>query len=103
MLFRSELGRPFELAFQSQGEGSAEWLGPDLPTVLARARDSGASRVAIAPFGFLAEHVETLYDLDIEAKKLALSLGLGFERVPALGTAPGLIDALADVARRTLA
>jgi protoporphyrin/coproporphyrin ferrochelatase len=98
-----ELGRPFELAFQSQGEGSAEWLGPDLPTVLERARDSGASRVAIAPFGFLGEHVETLYDLDIEAKRLAESLGLGFERVPALGTAPGLIDALADVARRALA
>jgi ferrochelatase len=95
--------RPFELAFQSQGEGSAEWLGPDLPTVLGRARDTGASRVAVAPFGFLGEHVETLYDLDIEAKRLAGSLGLGFERVPALGTAPGLIDALADVARRALA
>jgi ferrochelatase len=98
-----ELERPFELAFQSQGEGSAEWLGPDLPTVLGRARDKGVSHVAVAPFGFLGEHVETLYDLDIEAKRFAGSLGLGFQRVPALGTAPGLIDALADVARRALA
>ena len=94
---------PVELAFQSQGEGSAEWLGPDLPTVLRRARDRGASRVAIAPFGFLGEHVETLYDLDIEARRHATELGLSFERVPALGTTSGLIDALEDLARRTLA
>jgi ferrochelatase len=99
----ARLGRPFELAFQSQGEGTAEWLGPDLPSVLARARDAGARRVAIAPFGFLGEHVETLYDLDIEARRIAGGLGLQFERVPALGTARGLIDALEDLARRTLA
>jgi ferrochelatase len=96
------LARPFELAFQSQGEGTAEWLGPDLPAVLRRARDSGARRVAIAPFGFLGEHVETLYDLDIEARRIALELALEFERVPALGTATGLVDALEDIARRAL-
>lgn len=94
--------RPFELAFQSQGEGGGEWLGPDLPTVLRRIRDEGVSRVALAPFGFLGEHVETLYDLDIEARRIAGELGLGFERVPALGTARGLIDALEDLARRAL-
>jgi ferrochelatase len=94
--------RPFELAFQSQGEGSAEWLGPDLVSVLRRLRDEGVSRVALAPFGFLGEHVETLYDLDIEARRMAAELGLSFERVPALGTARGLIDALEDLARRGL-
>jgi protoporphyrin/coproporphyrin ferrochelatase len=99
----ARLARPCELAFQSQGEGTAEWLGPDLPTILRSARERGISRVAIAPFGFLGEHVETLYDLDIEAKRIAGELGLVFERVPAVGTAPGLIEALEDVARRTLA
>lgn len=99
----AHIRRPFDLAFQSQGEGSAEWLGPDLATVLRRVRDEGVSRVALAPFGFLAEHVETLYDLDIEARKIAGELGLAFERVPALGTARGLIDALEDLARRALA
>jgi ferrochelatase len=99
----AHIRRPFDLAFQSQGEGSAEWLGPDLPTVLRRLREEGVSRVALAPFGFLAEHVETLYDLDIEARKIAGELGLAFERVPALGTARGLIDALEDLARRALA
>jgi len=98
----AKLGRRSELAFQSQGEGNAEWLGPDLKSVLGRIRDEGASRVAIAPFGFLGEHVETLYDLDIEARGLARELGLTFERVPALGTAPALIDALEDLARRAL-
>ena len=99
----ARLARPCALAFQSQGEGTAEWLGPDLPTILRDARDRGVSRVAIAPFGFLGEHVETLYDLDIEAKRIAGELGLVFERVPALGTASGLIETLEDVARRTLA
>jgi protoheme ferro-lyase len=46
--------------------------------------------------------VETLYDLDIEARAWATKLGLGFERVPALNTAPGLIDALSAVALRAL-
>ena len=98
----AELGRPYELAFQSQGEGSAEWLGPDLASTLRRAHDEGASRVAIAPIGFLGEHVETLYDLDIEARQIARGLGLDFERVPALGTAPGLIDALEDLFRAAM-
>jgi ferrochelatase len=96
------LARPFELAFQSQGEGTAEWLGPDLPTVFRAAREAGATRVVVAPFGFLGEHVETLYDLDIEARRVAGELGLGFDRVPALGTAAGLVDALEDISRRTL-
>jgi ferrochelatase len=99
----ARLGRPTELAFQSQGEGNAEWLGPDLRAVLESARNRGVSRVAVAPFGFLGEHVETLYDLDIEAKRLATELDLTFERVPALGTAPGLVDALEDLARKALA
>jgi ferrochelatase len=92
-----------ELAFQSQGEGNAEWLGPTLGDALRSARDRGISRVAVAPFGFLGEHVETLYDLDIEARRSATELGLGFERVPAVGTAPGLVDALEDLARKALA
>ncbi len=96
------LGRPYELAFQSQGEGTAEWLGPDLASALRRAKDEGVARVAVAPIGFLGEHVETLYDLDIEARRIAAELGLGFERVPAVGTARALIDALEDIARRAL-
>jgi ferrochelatase len=54
--------------------------------------------VAWAPFGFLADHVETLYDLDVEARKIAGELGLELVRVPALNLHPGLTEALARVA-----
>ncbi|HTQ05432.1 MAG TPA: ferrochelatase [Polyangiaceae bacterium] len=98
-----ELGQPFELAFQSQGEGGGEWLGPTLKSALEAAKRDGARRVVVAPIGFLSEHVETLYDLDIEARAWAAELGLEWSRVPALGHAEGLIEALADVAGKAAA
>jgi len=97
------LGHPCELAYQSQGADGGEWLGPDLRQTFERLARSGVRQVTLSPFGFLADHVETLYDLDIEARAWASALGLGFERVPALNSAPGLIDALASVALRALA
>lgn len=98
----AELGRPCEIAFQSQGADGGDWLGPDLASVLARVAQQGARRVAVAPIGFLAEHVETLYDLDIEARAQAADLGISVTRVPALNESPGLIEAMAAVARRAL-
>ena len=97
-----ELGRSYHLAFQSQGADGGEWLGPDLRTTLASLREQGATEVALSPFGFLAEHVETLYDLDVEAKSIAESLGLKLTRVPAIGLADGLIEALATLAEGAL-
>jgi ferrochelatase len=94
------LGRDYDLAFQSQGADGGDWLGPDLNTVLAELREEGATDVALAPFGFLAEHVETLYDLDVEAPKLAADIGVGFARAPAPCARSRLIDALEAVARR---
>jgi len=99
----ARLGRPCELAYQSQGADGGEWLGPDLRQTLERLARAGVRQITLSPFGFLADHVETLYDLDIEARAWASGLGLGFERVPALNTAPGLIDALSSVALRALA
>jgi ferrochelatase len=97
------LGLELELAYQSQGFDGGEWLGPSLLGTLERARDRGVRRVVVAPFGFLGEHVETLYDLDIEARARAEELGLALVRVPALGVASGLVDALEDLVRRGLA
>jgi ferrochelatase len=94
-----ELGVPYELAFQSQGADGGEWLGPSLRQSLEDARAAGVKRVVLAPFGFLSEHVETLYDLDVEARGFCTELGLELERVPALGTAPGFIDALVDLVK----
>lgn len=94
-----KLGRPITLAFQSEGADGGQWLGPTLKETLLAAKERGAQRVVIAPFGFLADHVETLYDLDIEARALTTSLGLELTRVPALNLEPGFIAALSAVAR----
>ena len=78
----------FALAFQSQGASAGgdgrrvEWLGPDLPTILDEVVVRGERHVLAAPIGFLADHVEILYDLDIEAKAMARDRGLTFSRIP---------------------
>lgn len=91
---------PSILTFQSQGMTNDAWLGPDLPSSFERARATGAKGVLIAPVGFLADHVETLYDLDIEAKAMAAEAGLEFRRSRCPNTEKGMIDALEAVVRR---
>jgi len=95
------LGLPVRIAYQSQGFGGGQWLGPDLKNTFESLKGS-ARRVVVAPVGFLADHVETLYDLDIEAKGWAAELGLEFTRVPALNAAPELVEALARAVERAL-
>jgi ferrochelatase len=91
------------VAFQSQGMDGGEWLGPDLPTAFRTIAEAGGTDVVVAPIGFLADHTETLYDLDIEAKAQAEALGLAFHRAPALNRSTLLVDAMETVVRRALA
>jgi ferrochelatase len=100
----ARLGRPVQLCYQSQGADGGQWLGPGVrETLTALAAGTGGHRsVTWAPFGFLADHVETLYDLDIEAQAIAKELGVELTRVPALNQHPGLIEALSAVARRAV-
>ena len=97
-------GRSFttvEIAFQSQGIGTGmEWLGPDLQATFKGLSESGTKSVLIAPIGFLADHVEILYDLDIEAKAWAESLGMTLYRSASLNDGPGIVHALATVVGR---
>jgi ferrochelatase len=93
---------PSDVAFQSQGMGGGEWLGPDLPASLDAAKAAGHEHVLIAPIGFLADHVEVLYDLDIEAQTLAKERGMTLARTKSLNASDGLIDALEQVARPLL-
>jgi len=91
------------IAFQSQGASAEPWLGPDLESTFKELAQGGASSVLVAPIGFLAEHVETLYDLDIEAPKIAAKAGLGrLFRAKAVCDRPRFIDALSAVVRRAL-
>jgi protoporphyrin/coproporphyrin ferrochelatase len=92
------------VAFQSQGMGGGAWLGPDLDTTFRHLRSAGADGLLVAPIGFLAEHVETLYDIDVDAAALARELGFTrLERMPPMNTRADFIDVLADVARPLLA
>jgi ferrochelatase len=97
------LGQPVLLCFQSQGGGNGDWIGPDLRAGLERVQDQGHQAAVIAPIGFLAEQLETLYDLDIEAAEWAAQLGLRYQRLPVLGDHPSLIQLLAAMVRRALA
>ncbi len=93
---------PVSIAFQSQGMDGGVWLGPDLPTAFATLAAGGARAALVAPIGFTADHVETLYDLDIEAPTLAARVGLRLRRAPALNVRPRFIDALEAVVRALL-
>jgi protoporphyrin/coproporphyrin ferrochelatase len=96
------LGRPARLCYQSQGADGGDWLGPSVRETLTALAAEGQREVAWAPFGFLADHVETLYDLDVEARAIAQELSLSLVRVPALNLHPGLIGALSAVAIRSI-
>jgi len=98
----ARLGRPVHLCYQSQGADGGDWLGPTVRETLAAVAAEGQREVVWAPFGFLADHVETLYDLDIEACAVATELSLSLTRVPALNVNDGLISALAAVAIRSI-
>ena len=94
-----------EVAFQSQGMAGAapvEWLGPDLRAALDAARDHGAERVLLAPIGFLADHVEVLYDLDVEARAMAAERGMAFARAPSLNADDDFVRVLTNVCRPLL-
>jgi ferrochelatase len=108
---RTSIGHdvPHMVAFQSQGIASKdrdgkpiEWLGPDLRAALDAVSAIGQRRVVLAPIGFLADHVEVLYDLDIEARALAEERHLQFARAASLNADGDLVDVLADVARPLL-
>ena len=98
----AQLGRPVRLCYQSQGADGGDWLGPTVRETLVALAAEGQREVVWAPFGFLADHVETLYDLDIEARAIASELSLSLVRLPALNVHQGLTSALATVAIRSI-
>lgn len=90
----------YALAYQSQGMTNDEWLGPDLASALREAKEHGGTdRVLVCPLGFLADHVEVLYDLDVEAVELGKSMGVEVSRTEVLNDSDGLAEAMADAAR----
>jgi ferrochelatase len=81
---------------RSAGKSPEPWLGPDLCEHLEELAGRGVNAVLCVPAGFVADHVEVLYDIDIEAQARAKSLGIRLERPPSLNDDPRFIQALAD-------
>ncbi|MGH2534934.1 MAG: ferrochelatase [Thermomicrobiales bacterium] len=92
-------GQPHEFAFQSAAMTPDPWLGPDGGESIARLHDEGQRNVLIAPIGFVCEHVEILFDIDVEFKDQADSLGMHLERIEMLNDHPVMIASLAGLVR----
>lgn len=87
-------------AYQSAGRTPEPWLGPDVREKVAELAAAGSKDVLVASVGFISDHLEVLYDLDIELKHEAEKLGVHFERTGMLNDHPLLCKALAEVVRR---
>jgi protoporphyrin/coproporphyrin ferrochelatase len=90
----------WSFAFQSASETGTPWLGPDILDELADLRARGIRDVLVAPIGFVADHLEILWDLDVEARARAAELGLRLERMPSLNDDPAFIRGLAELVRQ---
>lgn len=87
----------WSVGWQSAGRTPEPWLGPDVLEVIRDRASRDAAGLVACPCGFVADHLEVGYDLDIEAAGLAASLGLPFARTSTMGAAPDVIAALADL------
>lgn len=87
------------LAYQSQGRTAEKWLGPSVETILEELYAEGHRDLLVAPIGFLCDHVEVLFDLDIELKQAAAAKQMHLERMPMLNASPALVDTLLSVVK----
>lgn len=86
----------WQFAWQSAGQTSVPWLGPDITEVLRNLHQEGVHHVLICPIGFVSDHLEVLYDIDIECQEIARELGMHLERTRSLNADPKYIATLAD-------
>lgn len=86
-------------AFQSQGVSGGPWIGPSVEQTLEALKAQGHVGVVMQPVGFLCDHVEILYDIDVAFASMAAELGLQLWRAESLNGSPLLVQALAEVAR----
>lgn len=93
--------QPHDFAFQSAAISNDPWLGPDVSVLIKRFAEQGQKNIISCPIGFVCEHVEVLYDIDIVYQKLAKSLGVRLERIEMVHTAPQMIAGLAELIRKT--
>ncbi len=90
------------LSFQSAGHTTERWLGPDILERLRELQRQGKNRVLVSPIGFVSEHLEILYDVDVEAMKLASELGMKLHRTELPNNSPQFIQSLASLVTKRL-
>lgn len=93
----------WSLAYQSRsGKPQEPWLEPDITAALDEAHQQGARQVVLVPIGFLCDHVEVLFDLDIEGREVAERLGLGYARASTVQDHPRFIEMFAELIQEEL-
>ncbi|MEE8134210.1 MAG: ferrochelatase [Gemmatimonadales bacterium] len=92
----------WSLAFQSAGKGNQPWLGPSLFEVIGEWISQGAKDFVIAPIGFLVDHLEVRFDIDVDAAKMAKELGVSLRRTEMPNDADEMIEMLVDLVRTTV-
>jgi ferrochelatase len=89
--------RAWKMAYQSKGGGPEDWVGPDVESVLASLSQDGVKRVLIVPIGFVSDHIEILYDIDIVYRETAKSLGIKLKRTTSLNFSEKFVEALSAI------
>jgi ferrochelatase len=92
----------YEVAFQSAGRTREPWIGPDVRMLVRDMAARGARRLLVVPVGFVCDHTEILFDIDIEAREAAEECGATLRRTESLNTQPTFIAALEDLVRHAL-
>ena len=93
----------WSIAYQSRsGKPTDPWLEPDIGDAIRKLAAEGSKEVVVAPIGFVCDHVEVLYDLDIDAKKIAEDHGVRFLRASCPNDHPTFIHMMANVIEREL-
>ena len=92
----------WSFAFQSASPTGEPWLGPDLLEELDTLSTAGVTRVLVCPIGFVSDHLEILWDIDVEARERAAELGLDLERIESLNDDPAFIRGLAELSREVV-
>ena len=92
----------WSFAFQSESPTGEPWLGPDILVELDDLHERGVERVLACPIGFVSDHLEILWDLDVEARERAADLGLEFDRIRSLNDDPAFVRGLAELVRETV-
>lgn len=94
---------PWVLAFQSRS-GPVKWLEPSIEQAIGDLAADGCRQLLVVPVSFVSDHIETLYEIDVQYRRLALSRGIeAFRRTPSLNSSPRFITTLADLVKERLA